>query len=120
MKSVTYDPLAAESATPQNIDAVRVREESKPIALDGYLFACRQIDLWRMQAVGMAGKDQTLVWQLADNSALSLTGQELLAYRQKLLVALGQRMLVLHDKVQSLKKSTNVSLRELEEQLWSE
>lgn len=119
MKSVTYDPLASEPATAGDINAVRMREESKPLLLDGHLFACRPHDLWRMQAVGMACKDQTLLWQLADNNSLSLTGQELLAYRQKLLMALGQRMLVLHDKAQALKKSTGVSLRELEEQLWS-
>lgn len=120
MKFVKYDPLAAEMVTPQAIDGVRVREESKPIMLDNYLFSCQQYDLWRMQAVGMACKDKTLIWRLADNIPLLISGQELLAYRQKLLIALGQRMLVLHDKVQALKKKSSVSLRELEEQLWSE
>ena len=118
MKLPTYDFLAENIASDNDINAMREQIEQKPLIVEDHAYDCKPIDFFRMEVVGTAFLSDKIDWRLADNASISLYGSRLLDIRKELLVAYGRRANLLHQIAQDFKSRKYVTLRDIQPENW--
>ena len=97
---------------------MQLQQEYQPIVVDGHPYDCTQNDLLRMETVGVASMGKTVDWTLANDSTVTLSGSELLAVREDIMVLLGERTMRLHAAARAFKENPETTLRDIQPEHW--
>lgn len=109
--------MAQTTANREQINDMKRVVDAKPVVVNGMPFDCTLEDLSRMEIIGKSNLDVTILWTLANNKDISLTGKELLTIRDEIIAILGTRMVKVHELSRAFKDHP-VTLREIQSPQW--